>query len=365
MLLSDLLSVTESVRQTLTSTTIVDKLGELRQILSQMPKYSAELSKQLNMNIAKIRTGFDVFAAMANELSPTRRRIYKGIGFERAAGPDARRQFDELVGHALGDPVGAAARMQHIQDAFTSAAQMATQLGQGLAPIVRSGQSDKKPPREEYAIGLMFDKDIDINTLDDLAIAAKDWRQTIRTLQELTGSHVEPISLSNLEKGSTWLELTTTCTPLIAAMLLVGKELFATLKEYYAFQRTRMELLKHTSKDDDVVARLEAKSKEMEKQIAEVVSSKLIEKYATDVDSHKGELDGKVNRAVSSIMNFVNGGGSIKIELIGPGGEERQKELNAFNDSHRAASLAGDEVRQLEGARRQLADGNKPDGDDN
>lgn len=360
MQLNDLLAVTEylvSINKKHNYAGLFNQISSTLQQLTQNPN-QPKFHNQLIDSRKNLRKAL-------KEMSPenwsfVRTKLFKSFCNGDYYGEHVIKRIQDSFQENQANPAGMKQKIDEINKEVTDIFNRASQLGSSLRPLLEKYVDVPDLDEDEYSLQILFDHDIPVENIDELAKHSKHWKDVFYLYGRAIGEMSHEPRILTVEKGSFFIEIAAYKEVVTAIGLTIGTVLLLA-KEYYKVKKLSLE-----TENLELDVEMKRSFKEKYEQACDQIEESAVEKVVAEVkekyfpDDPDASRKKSIEKAVKYLFQFILKGGEVDVRE--PEIEENDSEVE---DSDEESTEEGaqekvglEEIKQLKskiGEVRKLA----------
>ncbi|MBN2287637.1 MAG: hypothetical protein JXI43_14410 [Tissierellales bacterium] len=274
--------------------------------------------ENVNINYQKL---IDIHMEADKRLpSPAQLKLIADYGADKLIGKTASNRLSEIFDKYRAHPQGMVNALQELLNETNQLAKRSNQLVTVLEPMIEEyNLDDEELGEKEGRLWLYFSDAASVNTIEELGKAVETWKQILHNFSRMPNTSADSGRILHIQKHSP-LELEVAATLSLLVPLGYGIQFVLSKIEHVIKICQEAEKLKQLKVKTKIVKELYDDAKEQRNAIAEEAADEIKKKYKTD-----GEVRTAVEKALSKVIQFIEDGGKLDID-IGMTGEEGSSE---------------------------------------
>lgn len=240
----------------------------------------------------------------------------------------------------MANPAGARQELLKIKNEFMGVITRSNSLHSSLTPLIEEYEEDHEIEEDELAIQLIFDGDINVADIHDLAVNSKEWDKIFQFFTVITNEPSKKPRLLSIDKGSLIVEVAA-YTAIVGAIGLTVNTVLDWVKKYYEIEEAKS---KSESSDMDVkikktiLVQFDQALKKTEEDATKDVKGKLLAEFKSK--SKDTSRQKAIDEVVKYVFNFVLKGGSVDIR-------EPEQEVEEETENQEEKRITSETILQI------------------
>ena len=288
------------------------------------------------------------------EMSPdnwsfVRTKLFRSFCKEDYYGEHVIERIQDAFQENQANPAGMKQKIDEINKEVTDIFNRAAQLGSSLRPLLEKYVDVPDLEEDEYSLQILFDHDIPVENIDELAKHSKKWKDVFYLYGRAIGEVSHEPRILTVEKGSFFIEIAAYKEVVTAIGLTIGTVLLLA-KEYYKVKKLSLE-----TENLELDVEMKKSFKEKYEQACDQIEESAVEKVVSEVkekyfpDDPDASREKSIEKAVKYLFQFILKGGEIDVRE--PDVEEVDDEAEDIDEENEDSTvqegLELEEIKQL------------------
>lgn len=331
---------------------LFDQVGNCLSQISSKPN-EQQHRKRFQEDLAKLKEALRKIK-ISKQWSLARVKLFKKFCGSERLGEEAVESIDKIINENHVNPAGMRDGILKLKKDVVKVLERSGQLKSGLQPLIDEYEDDQALEENEMALQVVFDKDINIEDIHQLAKNTKDWDDVFHYITIISETPEKKPRIISVEKGSFIIEVAATS----GTIYLIGKTFHVIMgcaKQWYEVKKAKrqsekagLEVEAQRKINEIYDHQLERLKESTESKVEETLIEEL------NLDSEDGSRNKAAKKIAQKLLKFVLGGGSIDIrkpskdEDEGESSEEEGHVENTTNLVVENIKKEFDRLRELE-----------------
>ena len=198
MNITDFYSVLDYIEKAINELGIISLYSELSTSLSQTQQNPDTANFEIYLS-KKEATLTALTRMEPTDWDYAKTNIYKNFSQNGLVGVKAANRLNKIFSDNEANPAGAMTQISTLSNETINLLQTISTLKTGLHPLV--AKSNRPEDENKRTIQIVFDKDVSIDTFEDMEKYANDWKQVLNGLSRLTKDN-QPPEIVYIQKSS-------------------------------------------------------------------------------------------------------------------------------------------------------------------